>query len=82
MRGTITMLVILGALYLAATGTRRLFLADVMPIAAEEAPQSMWALDAAFLLRSLENIAILGFAIVLIAVVLQWIRKSRRYRNL
>jgi hypothetical protein len=72
------MLAIFGALYLLATGARRLFLSDIVPIAAAEASQSMWALDAAFLLRALENVAVLGFVIALVAVLAQWVRKPRR----
>ena len=72
------MLAMFGALYLLTTGTRRLFLPDIMPIAAMEAPQSMWALDAAFLLRTLENIAILGFVIALVTVFALWVRTPRR----
>jgi hypothetical protein len=74
MRGPVTMLALLGALYLLATATRRLFLSGVKPIADAEAGQSVWVLDAAFLVRSVENIAALGFAILLIIVLAQWIR--------
>jgi hypothetical protein len=38
------MLALLGALYLLAPATRRLFLSGVLPIADEEAPPSMWML--------------------------------------
>lgn len=78
MRSSITFLAIFGTMYLAATGTRRLFLADVTPIGYEDAPQSMWALDAAFLLRAVENIALLGFAALLVIALSQWIRKRGR----
>jgi hypothetical protein len=76
MRGPVTMLAIFAALYALATATRRLFLSGVKPIADEHAPQSMWLFDAAFLVRSLENIALLGLAaMVLIALVL-WMRTA------
>jgi hypothetical protein len=78
MRSSVAFLAIFGALYLAATGTRRLFLSDVTPIGYADAPQSMWALDAAFLLRSLENIALLGFAALVVIAISQWIRKRGR----
>jgi hypothetical protein len=78
MRGPVVLLASCGALYLLATGTRRLLLSDVVPIAFAEGSQSMWALDAAFLLRALENIAVLGFAVALLIAVSQWIRKRRR----
>ena len=78
MRSSVTFLAIFGAMYLAATGTRRLFLSDVAPIGYEDAPQSMWALDAAFLLRSLENIALLGFAALLVIAISRWVRNRGR----
>ncbi len=78
MRGSVTMLAVLGVLYVLATGARRLFFSDVMPIADAQAQQTMWVLDAAFLLRALENIAVLGFFVVLIMAVAQWTRKPRR----
>jgi hypothetical protein len=78
MRGSITMLAILGALYVLATGARRLFFSDVMPIADAQAQQTMWMLDAAFLLQALENIAALGVLVVLIMALAQWMRTSRR----
>lgn len=77
MRGPVTMLVLLGALYVLATATRRLFLSGVLPIADEQAPQSMWLLSAAFVVRSVENIAALGFAILLIIMLAQWIRTMK-----
>jgi hypothetical protein len=40
-----------------AFGLRRTFFWDVMPVSWDQEPQSLWALGAAFLLRSLENIA-------------------------
>jgi hypothetical protein len=80
MRGPVTMLALLGALYVLATATRRLFLAGVKPIADAEAGQSVWVLDAAFLVRSVENIAALGFAILLIIVLAQWIRTMKSSR--
>jgi hypothetical protein len=50
-----------------AFGLRRTFLWDVMPVSSDQAPQSLWALGAAFLLRSLENIAavVAGLAVII-----------------
>jgi hypothetical protein len=76
MRGPATMLALLAAVYVLATATRRLFLSGVMPIADEEAPPSWWMLDAAFLVRSIENIAALAFVILLIIVLARWIRRA------
>jgi hypothetical protein len=74
MRGPVTMLALLAGLYVMATATRRLFLSSVLPIADEETPPSWWMLDAAFLVRSVENIAALGFAILLTILLTRWLR--------
>jgi hypothetical protein len=77
MRGPVTMLAIFAALYAVATATRRLFLSGVVPISGEEVPQSMWLLDAAFLVRTLENIALLGLVAMLIIALTLWIRTTK-----
>ena len=51
--------------FAAAFVLRRLFLSDVMPVSWDQEPQSLWALGAAFLLRSIENIASVVAAIAL-----------------
>jgi len=51
--------------FAAAFALRRMFLWDVMPVSWDQEPQSLWALGAAFLLRSIENIASVVAAIVL-----------------
>ena len=48
-----------------AFALRRAFLWDVMPVSWDQEPQSLCALGAAFLLRSIENIAIVVAAIAL-----------------
>lgn len=50
-----------------AFGLRRTFLWDVTPVSWDQEPQSLWALGAAFLLRSLENIAAVVAGLTLIA---------------
>jgi hypothetical protein len=44
-------------IFAVAFGLRRTFFWDVTPVSWDREPQSLWALGAAFLLRSLENIA-------------------------
>ena len=51
--------------FAAAFVLRREFLWDVMPVSWDQEPQSLWLLGAAFLLRSIENIASVVAAIVL-----------------
>ena len=50
-----------------AFGLRRSFFWDVTPVSSDQEPQSLWALGAAFLLRSLENIAAAVAGLTLIA---------------
>jgi hypothetical protein len=50
-----------------AFGLRRSFFWDVTPVSWDQEPQSLWALGAAFLLRSLENIAAAVAGLTLIA---------------
>jgi hypothetical protein len=50
-----------------AFGLRRTFFWDVTPVSWDQEPQSLWALGAAFLLRSLENIAAVVAGLTLIA---------------
>jgi hypothetical protein len=59
-----------------AFGLRRTFFWDVMPVSWDQEPQSLWALGAAFLLRSLENIAgvVAGLALI-VAAALRVIRR-------
>jgi hypothetical protein len=51
--------------FTAAFALRRLFLWDVAPVSWDQDPQSLWALGAAFMLRSIENVASVVVAIVL-----------------
>ena len=54
-----------------AFALRRAFLWDVMPVSWDQEPQSLWALGAAFLLHSLENIAgvVAGLALIVAAAL-------------
>jgi hypothetical protein len=53
-----------------AFGLRRTFFFDVMPVSWDQDPQSLWALGAAFLLRTLENLAVVVAVLALIVAVL------------
>ena len=59
-----------------AFGLRHTFFWDVTPVSWDQEPQSLWALAAAFLLRSLENIAavVAGLALI-VAFTLRVIRR-------
>ena len=57
------------AVFIATFTVRIIFLPDVVPIASTDAPQSLWAVQAAFLLRALENVSAFSALIVLAAGV-------------
>jgi hypothetical protein len=76
-RGPVVLLAVFAALYVLTAGARRLFLSGVTPIADEQAPQSMWLLDVAFLVRALENIAVLGLAAMLLIALAQWLTTTK-----
>jgi len=65
--GTVLKLFVLALIVFAvAFALRRAFPWDVAPVSWDQEPQSLWALCAAFLLRSLENIAavVAGLALI------------------
>jgi hypothetical protein len=51
--------------FAAALALRWAFLWDIAPVPWEEHPQAVWALEAAFLLRTVENVAAIVAVIVL-----------------
>jgi hypothetical protein len=74
--GTALKLFVLAVIVFAVSfGLRRAFFWDVVPVSWDQEPQSLWALGAAFLLRSLENIAgvVAGLALI-VAAALRLIR--------
>jgi len=50
--------------FAAAFALRQTFFGDVTPVSWEQEPQSLWALGAAFMLRTIENVAAVVAAIV------------------
>ncbi len=65
LRAALQLFVLSLIVFAAAFALRRTFFADVMPVSWDQEPQSLWALGAAFLLRSVENIASVVAAIML-----------------
>jgi hypothetical protein len=63
--------------FAAAIGIRCSFFGNVMPIAPDQDPQSLWALGAAFLLRSVENIAAVVAALSLIGAAALSLKRWR-----
>jgi hypothetical protein len=68
-------LVLAGAgVFLLAFGIRTTWLPDVVPVADSEALRSVWGLEAAVLLKAIENIAGFGAVLVVIAFAVQRIQ--------
>jgi hypothetical protein len=78
MRAAVKLLLLSLLVFAVAFGIRRTLLWDVMPIAWDEGAQSLWALGAAFLLRSIENLAAVLAVIVLAFLLINvWLRRHR-----
>ena len=75
MRTLLAPLLISIGVFATAFAVRTTFLPDILPIAAAEETQSLWALEATFLLRALENIAVLSAVLVLAAAGAGWIEQ-------
>jgi hypothetical protein len=71
-RASLTLLLGGIGIFVTAFAIRTTFLANIVPIAAAEQTQPLWALETAFFLKALENIAVLGVALVLVAAVARW----------
>jgi hypothetical protein len=75
-------LVLAGAgIFLLAFGIRTTWLPDVAPIADTDVPQSVWGLEAAVLLKAIENIAGFGAVLVLMAFAVQRIQRWAQPRT-
>ena len=64
------------AVFALAFAARRLFFADVMPVSWDHEPPQNGALEAAFLLLSIENVAAVVAAIALTLGVALWIKRA------
>jgi hypothetical protein len=73
MRPAIQILLLSAVVFLAAFAVERIFLPGVTAVSWNQEPQSAWALEAAFMLRAIENIAALVMAILVILVTAGWI---------
>jgi hypothetical protein len=62
-------------MFLLAFGIRTTWLPDVAPVADSEELQSVWGLEAAVLLKAIENIAGFGAVLVFLAFVVQRIQR-------
>ncbi len=72
--------------FAAAFAVRHAFFWDVTPVSWDQEPQSLWALGAAFLLRSMENTAVAVGAISLavaaaLSVGRRWLPQAPKLRD-
>lgn len=69
MRRALLLLGICVAVFAAAVAARIAFVPDVVATAYAEEPQSVWQLETAFLLESIENLALFGAALTLLFII-------------
>jgi hypothetical protein len=77
-RTVLKLFVLALAVYVVAFGARRLFFWDVTPVSWDQEPQSLWALGAAFLLLSVENLAAV---VAVLALVVAFALRLRQWRS-
>ena len=80
MRAAVEILILSVAVFAAAFVTRRMFLWDVMPVSWDQEPPQSGALEAAYFLLSVENLAAIVAAIALAMIVTLWVRRRSRNR--
>jgi hypothetical protein len=66
------------AVFGATLGAQRLFVSDIVPIAFAEEPQPGWAVQLAFLLRSVELTTAIVALLALVLLLGTWARKRLR----
>jgi hypothetical protein len=77
--GTLLILLLVSiGVFAAAFAVRMTLLPDVLPIASAEPTQSLWALEATFVLRAVENITALSAVLVLAAAVARWVERQTK----
>ena len=77
MRAAVKLLLWSGVTLLITLIPLRIFFSDVKPIAWSEVTQTSIRLQAAFFLLTVENIALFGAALALIAMFTLWVRSYR-----
>jgi len=69
MRRLLLLLAISVAVFAAAFAARMAFVPNLVAVANAEEAQSIWALETAFLLQSLENVALLAAGLMLALII-------------
>jgi len=81
MRRLLALLAICIAVFAAAWVAHRLIVPDIVPVAFAEGPQSLWGLETAFLLQSIQNLAATCAAIVLVVIIGRQALRARWHRD-
>lgn len=76
MRAAARLLLLSVVVFAAAFSARRVFFWDVKPVSWDQEPPQNGALEAAFLLLSIENVAAVVATITLAGIVALWLRRS------
>jgi hypothetical protein len=66
------------AVFGCAFAARRMFFWDVKPVSWAQDSQPVWALETAFLLRSIENLGLAVAVIMLVVALGMWINRRRQ----
>jgi hypothetical protein len=82
MRAAIRLLLLSVLVFAAAVSARLIFFWDVKPVSWDQEPPQNGALEAAFLLLSIENVAAVVAAIALAVIAALWFQKRLRKRAL
>jgi len=67
MKAGLKLFLLFAAIFALALGAERLFVPDVVPVAFAEEPQSLWSVETAFVLRTIE---LMSGGVALVALVL------------
>ncbi len=76
-RNALKLMLLSLVVFAAALALHRMFLWNVTPVSWDQEPQSLWALGAAFLVRSIENIAAVVGAVALTVAIVLWFTGGR-----
>jgi hypothetical protein len=76
-RAALRLFIVSVAVFGLAFAARRMFFWDIKPVSWEQDSQPIWALETAFLLRSIENLGLAVAVIMLVVALALWINRRR-----
>ena len=77
-RAALKLFVVSLALFGCAFAAERMFFWDIKPVSWEQDAQPVWALQTAFLLRSIENLGLAVAVLMLVVALGLWINRRRQ----